>query len=129
MSAALLPAQRLALAGSAAFVVGTTIQLGLSTGTSIAKNINLNKIIQNSPHANTNLDRAPSPDPNFTINSPLEYGDIDTSPLHTILVNILSINTNILLLIIILSYILISRYFISSNKNFIWKFLEFFLLK
>jgi hypothetical protein len=129
MSATLPPAQRLVLAGSAAFVVGRTTQLGLSTGTSIAKNIDLNDMIKDSPHANTKLDRAPSPDPNFTINSPLEYGDIETSPLHTILVNVLSINTNILLLILILSYVLISRYFLSSNKNFIWKFLEFLFIK
>jgi cytochrome c oxidase subunit 2 len=129
VSSALPPAQRMALAGASAFVVGAGAQAGLVAGTAIAKNTDIQSMIKNSPHSDPNLDRIPSPDPIFLIQSPLEKWEIDPSPLEIILSGILSININILLLLFILSYFLISKYVLSSNKNLFLRLLNFILLK
>jgi hypothetical protein len=64
--------------------------------------------------------------------SPLEKGEIgweDLSPLEVLLSSIFSLNVSILLLIIILFYLLFTRFFLSANKDFIWGSVHSLLLK
>lgn len=73
-------------------VVAAVSKAGFKTGAAIAKNLDLNRVIKDSPHSDPKEDRPPSPDQNFVIQSPLEYGEVDPSPLEVIFSGILSIN-------------------------------------
>lgn len=117
LSSALPPTQRVILASTTAFAVAAGTQAGLSAGTAAAKNIKINNMIKDSPYSDPNLERAPSPDKKFLIESPLENWEIEPSPLETILISLMSINKNILLLLLILSYFLISRYLLFYKKD------------
>lgn len=125
----LTPAQRLVATGITSFVVATGTQAGLKASTAIAKNVDFNNMIKDFPHSDPDINRVPSPDQNFTIHSPLEKLELNDSPLEIILSSILSINICILLLILILFYLIFSRYLLSSNKDILFKILDTFLLK
>jgi len=81
--------------------------------------------IKNSPHADTNIDRVPSPDQNFDISSMLESSEV-TSPLF-ILIRI-EFLLNLLILILIISFLILifNKYLLSYNLELITKFLNKF---
>jgi len=87
----------------------------------------INSMINVYPHTNPKLDWIPSPDLNFVIQSPLEKWEVDPSPLEIILSSILTINISVFLFIIVLFYLLISRYFLSSNKDFFFAIVSIFI--
>jgi hypothetical protein len=121
--------QRLAIVGGVAFVTTLSTKTALNVGVAKANNMDILSSIKSSPHSNTNPDRIPSPDPYGFIHSPLEGWELECSPLETILSSILSLNVSVLLLIIILLYLIFYRYIVSSNKDLIWRALNYILLK
>jgi hypothetical protein len=76
-----------------------------------------------------NSEIIPSSGPYGFINSPLEGWELECSPLETILSSILSLNVSVLLLFIILLYLIFYRYILSSNKDLIWRAINYILLK
>jgi hypothetical protein len=72
--------QRMLTIGTIGAVSAIGTKIGLGVGNSITKNMDIKNIIKNSPHADLNPDRIPSPDMNF-INSPLERNEL-TSPIQ-----------------------------------------------
>lgn len=121
--------QRLAIVGGVAFVTTLSTKSALNVGAAQTNNLNILNSIKSSPHSNTHPDRIPSPGPDAFINSPLEGWELECSPLETILSSILSLNISVLLLIIILLYLIFYRYILSSNKDLIWRAINYFLLK
>lgn len=81
--------------------------------------------IKKSTHADTNIDRVPSPDQNFDISSMLESSEV-TSPLF-ILIRI-EFLLNLLILILIISFLILifNKYLLSYNLELITKFLNKF---
>ena len=116
--------QRLVVVGTTAFVGAAATQAGLNLGMAKVKNIDIKSVIKDSPHTDPNVNRIPSPGPDVWLclpNSPLEKWEIDSSPLEVFLSSILTLNVCVLLLIIVLLYLLFTRYLLSSNKDFIWR--------
>ena len=109
--------QRMLTIGTIGAVSAIGTKIGLGVGNSITKNMDIKNIIKNSPHADLNPDRIPSPDMNF-INSPLERNEL-TSPIQELLFYsfILDVSTLILFFIVIL--LLLNKYFIIFNFNFL----------
>jgi hypothetical protein len=111
------PVQRLGLIGATAVVTSGATAFGLKAGSALAKNINVSSIIENSRHADPDINRIPSPDLENIIQNPLEIGD--TSPLETILTSIFAFNVFILLLTIIILYLIFNRYILHFNLDLI----------
>jgi len=114
----LRPLQRLISLGGSAVVSAAGTKLGLSLGTTAALNTDLKSMIKNSIHANPQPERIPSPDP-FMIPSPLEDGQLITSPLQDFLVYSLVLDIFIFILFIIILTIIFNRYVLKFNFNFI----------
>ena len=54
--------QRLAVVNTTAIVTAAGTSFGLDIGGAISKNMNIEEAIKNSPYADTQIDRIPSPD-------------------------------------------------------------------
>ena len=121
--------QRIAITSGVAFATTLSTKTALNVGTAQANNKGIKDMIKNSSHSNTDPNRIPSPGPDGFINSPLEGWELECSPLETILSSILSLNVSVLLLIIILLYLIFYRYILSSNKDLIWRAINYILLK
>lgn len=123
---------RLGAIGASTFVGAAGTQAGISAGKALVKNMDVNNMVKDSPHCQPNLDRAPSPDSNFVIQSPLEKWEflIDgKSPLEVLLASIFQLNISVSLLIFILLYLIFIRYIYSSNKELIWRSIHYILIK
>jgi hypothetical protein len=107
------PAQRVLVAGGTALAVTSGVIIGKKVGHAIA---NKTDIIKNHPYSDPNVDRIPSPDSSFFINSPLENGDI---PLIELLESLILLNILEIILIAILILILFNKKISDFNKNFI----------
>jgi hypothetical protein len=109
------PAQKLALAGASAAVVGASTKIGIAVGEAIVKNNSLNSSID----SKTLNQETPSPDTSF-ISSVLEKSEL-ISPLEELLRNQFILNILILFLIIIFLVLLFNKLFINNNliNNFI----------
>ena len=88
----------------------------LREGTAISKNIDIDKAVKSSPHAEPQPDRIPSPDSNF-IPSPLET-EI-TSPLQDMLLYSYIVDILIIILIILFLLTIFHRYLGKSNLQII----------
>lgn len=104
------------LVGNVGIGAAAGTKVGVAVGESVAKNIQMAKAIKNSQHADPQLDRIPSPDPNI-INSPLE-NDI-TSPLQDLLLYSFILDILILILLIGILLIIFNRYIVKYNLTFI----------
>jgi hypothetical protein len=118
-TAGMPPLQRLALIGSTAAVTATGTKVGLEFGTAVSKNLNLEEAIKNSPHADPDVTRIPSPSSlgdelDYFIRSPADI----TSPLQDILIYSLALDIIILILFIIILLIIFNRYIVKYNLNF-----------
>jgi hypothetical protein len=116
---------RLALIGGSALVTSAGVVFGVRGSYAMADNLKfsdyIKKSIKNSPHANPDINRVPSPDigtRGFNINDPLEVGDM-SSPLTELLDVILSFNVLELILIILLLYILLYQSILKYVNKFI----------
>jgi hypothetical protein len=107
------PLQRLAVIGSSAVVTAGGTKIGLDVGGAISKNMNIEEAIKNSPHADPQVDRIPSPD--IFIHSPLE----ETSPLQDLLMYSLALDIFILLLLIGILIVIFNRYIVKYNIELI----------
>jgi len=107
------PVQRLAVVGTTAFVTAAGTKIGLDIGGAVSKNLNIEESIKNSPHADPQIDRIPSPD--IFIHSPLE----ETSPLQDLLMYSLALDILILILLIGILIIIFNRYIVKYNIEFI----------
>jgi hypothetical protein len=116
-SAGMPPLQRLAIIGSTAAVTATGTKIGLAVGTEISNNLNIGEAIKNSPHADPDITRIPSPssEVDFFISSPADI----TSPLQNILIYSFALDIIILILFIIILLIIFNRYIVKYNLNFI----------
>lgn len=112
------PLQRLAVIGSSAVVTAGGTKIGLDVGGAISKNMNIEEAIKNSPHADPQIDRIPSPD--IFIHSPLE----ETSPLQDLLMYSLALDIFILLLLIGILIVIFNRYIVKYNVEFIKSIIE-----
>ena len=110
------PVPRVALvtATTVATAIGTKVGIGI--GTAINQNMDIASTVKDSPHADPNPERVPSPDTNI-INSPLE-SDI-TSPLQDLLLYSFILDLLILILLIVLLLIIFNKYITNYNLNFI----------
>jgi hypothetical protein len=117
-TASLPPLQRLGTIGAATLVGGAAAKVGIDLGTTITKHSE--SAIKNSPHADTNIDRIPSPDNDFNINSMLEYGETgDFSPLFILIRSELFIDILILILIISFLVLIFNKYILTYNLEWI----------
>jgi hypothetical protein len=105
--------QRVLVAGGTALAVTSGVIRGKKVGHAIA---NKTDIVKNHPYSDPNVDRIPSPDSSFFINSPLENGDI---PLIELLESLILLNILEIILIAILILILFNKKISNFNKNFI----------
>lgn len=121
-SASLPPIQRLALVGGTGFVTSAGVIFGVRGGRSLCERvITYNTFlegIKTSTHANTDVTRVPSPNPDFYINSPLELGEYST-PLSELVEVIFAYNALELILICAIIYILIYKYILNKLKKYI----------
>jgi len=121
-SVSLPPIQRLALVGGTGFVTSAGVIFGVRGGRSLCeREITYNTFlegIKTSTHANTDVTRVPSPNPDFYINSPLELGEYST-PLSELVEVIFAYNALELILICALIYILIYKYILNKLKKYI----------
>ena len=109
--------QRMLTIGTIGAVSAIGTKIGLGVGNSITKNMDIKNIIKNSPHADLNPDRIPSPDMNF-INSPLERNEL-TSPIQELLFYSFVLDVSTLILFFIVILLLLNKYFIIFNFNFL----------
>jgi hypothetical protein len=100
-------------ATAAASAIGTKI--GLGVGNTLTKNMGIENAIKNSPHVDPNPDRIPSPDMNF-IHSPLERNEL-TSPLQELLLYSFVLDVSTLILLLVVIFLLLNKYFIKLNFN------------
>jgi hypothetical protein len=107
---------RAAAIGGSTLITATATKVGLELGATLTQKTELESLIKNSPHADPNPDRIPSPDPNI-INSILESNDI-TSPLQDLLLYSFVLDIMILISIISLLIIIFNRYINSCNLSF-----------
>jgi hypothetical protein len=114
-SAGLPIGQRLLVVGGVAAMTAAGTKIGTEVATAIGKNINLDNVIKNSPHSEPNPERVPSPDPTFSINSPIEM----SSPLQDLLLWSFVLDVFILILLIGVLIIIFNRYIVKYNLNFI----------
>lgn len=95
------PAQRIGLGASATF--WGAAKLGIEGAKNLSKNLELSLSIKNTKSEKTDSDKIPSPDDtNFSINSPLEEGDI---PLLGLINSIFNLNIIELIIIIFILFI------------------------
>jgi DNA-directed RNA polymerase len=121
MSQGLPAGQRLLfVAGSSAAGAGGTYA-GISGAKAIGKRLEIDTLIKDSKHSDTNVEKIPSPTDDLFLESPLENWELDGNPLEVIISSILSLNVSVLLLLIMLLYLIISRSaftWISNNKEY-----------
>jgi hypothetical protein len=108
--------QRVLVAGGTAVAVSGGVIIGKKVGHAIANNTDIVEIVKNHPYSDPNVDRIPSPDSNFFINSPLENGDI---PLIELLESLILLNILEIILIAILILILFNKKISDFNKKII----------
>lgn len=102
-TAALPPTQRMVYGVGGTLLGTVAAKVGLEAGAAITKNLDLSKSIKGSQHSNTDPDQIPSPEEtNFSINSPLDEGDI---PLLGLINSIFSLNVIELIIIIFIFFI------------------------
>jgi hypothetical protein len=118
------PVQRTLLVGGISAVTAAGTTLGIKTGESLANNIYIDSI-KNSPHADPNINRVPSPDP-FIANSPLESNDI-TTPLEELLGVIVSYQILELFVLILLFFLLFSKFIYKKNTDLLSIFINKFM--
>jgi hypothetical protein len=118
------PVQRTLLVGGISAVTAAGTTLGIKTGESLANNISIDSI-KNSPHADPNINRVPSPDP-FIANSPLESNDI-TTPLEELLGVIVSYQILELFVLILLFFLLFSKFIYKKNTDLLSIFINKFM--
>lgn len=117
-TAGMPPLQRLATTGAISAVAAGGYVIGASAGRSIVKNAELSEEIKSSRHGDPNPDRIPSPDPDLSINSPLE--ELNTGiPLVSLLINSITLDLLEIILIIILIYLLCYSYLNTNLIKFI----------
>jgi hypothetical protein len=116
-SAGMSPLPRLAVVGTTAAITAAGARIGLDIGGVVSKNMNIEKAIKNSPHADPNIDRIPTPpaEPDFFIQSPADI----TSPLQDLLMYSLALDILILILFIGILVIIFNRYIVKFNLNII----------
>ena len=107
---------RLLTVGATTAVTAAATKAGMEIGSEIVRNTDLTELIKNSPHADPQHDRIPSPDSNF-INSPLENEIV--SPLQELLLWSFILDILILILVIGILLIIFNRYITKYNLNFI----------
>jgi|ERR1700741_3576248 len=108
--------QRVLVAGGTAVAVSGGVIIGKKVGHAIANNTDIVDIVKNHPYSDPNIDRIPSPDSNFFINSPLEKGEI---PLIELLESLILLNILEIILIAILILILFNKKISDFNKKII----------
>jgi hypothetical protein len=116
-SAGMAPLQRLAAIGTTAAVTAAGTKIGLEFGGLVSKNNYIETAIKNSPHADPDIDRIPSPsaEPSFFIQSPADI----TSPLQDLLMYSLALDILILILLISIIIIIFNRYIVKYNFKYI----------
>ncbi len=128
-SASMPPAQRLAFVAGAAMVTSAGTRVGADVGVAISKNIDIKKIIKDSPHSDPHTDRIPSPSDDM-IRSVLESSEtnksfVDThTPLETLLSSQFMLNVIILILMVILFIMIFNKYILKYNVKFIKKIVD-----
>jgi hypothetical protein len=116
-TAGLPPVQRLTAVASTTILTAAGTKIGAELGSIVSKNMDLNKIIKNSPHSDPQPDRIPSPD-SFIANSPSESDNI-TSPLQDLLIYSLSLDMLISFLLISTLIMIFNSYILKFNLTFI----------
>ena len=102
-TAGLPPAQRIGLGASATFAGSAAAKLGIEGAKNLSQNLELSLSVKNTNSEKTDPDKIPSPDDtNFSINSPLEEGDI---PLLGLINSIYNLNIIELIIIIFILFI------------------------
>jgi len=120
LSTGMPPLQRAALVGASTLGSAATTKVGLDLGAAVSKNLNIKEAIKNSPHADVNIDRIPSPDIDF-INSVLEASEQvnNYTPLEELINYQFTVNAIIFIFIILLLTMLFNRFIFTSNLVFI----------
>lgn len=107
---------RLITVGGNVLTTAATTKIGMEIGSAIVQHSDITEMIKNSPHADPQHDRIPSPDSSI-INSPLE-NDI-FSPLQDLLLWSFVLDIFILILLTGILLIIFNRYITKYNLNFI----------
>jgi hypothetical protein len=113
-TSSLPPLQRVTAVGVTTLVGAASAKVGIDIGTSLVKHGA--RTVKNSPYADPNMDRIPSPDGEFFINSLLESGESPDSSLLFILIRS-EFLLNLFILILIISFLILifNKYILSYN--------------
>ena len=122
-TAGLPPLQRVGVVGATTLVGGAAAKVGIDIGSAITKHGVSS--IKNSPHADTNIERIPSPDNNFSIHSMLESGETgESSPLFILIRSELFLDIFILILVISFLVLIFNKYILNYNLDLISNFVS-----
>jgi hypothetical protein len=116
-SSSLPPAQRAALGVVAAGTTGVATKVGLELSRDVADG--LREFIKNSEHANTDINRIPSPGPSYDnmLNSTLEELDLSL-PFVNILFSMFKFGITELILLLLLAWLICYKYIFKFNMQF-----------